>query len=35
MKQLRGVFIPIMTPFNKDESIHEDALRNLVSTSKY
>jgi len=30
MKQLRGVFIPIMTPFNKDESIHEDALRNLV-----
>jgi len=30
MNQLRGVFVPIMTPFNKDESIKEDALRNLV-----
>jgi len=30
MKELRGVFVPIMTPFNKDESINEDSLRNLV-----
>jgi len=30
MKQLKGVFVPIMTPFNKNESINEDSLRNLV-----
>lgn len=30
MNQLRGVFVPIMTPFNKNESINEDSLRNLV-----
>ena len=30
MKQLKGVFVPIMTPFNKNESINEDNLRNLV-----
>ena len=30
MKQLKGVFVPVMTPFNKNESINEDSLRNLV-----
>jgi len=30
MKQLKGVFVPIMTPFNKNESINEGSLRNLV-----
>jgi 4-hydroxy-tetrahydrodipicolinate synthase len=30
MKQLKGVFVPVMTPFNKNESINEGSLRNLV-----
>ncbi|MCK5616169.1 dihydrodipicolinate synthase family protein, partial [Candidatus Pacearchaeota archaeon] len=30
MKQLKGVFVPVITPFNKNESINEGSLRNLV-----
>ena len=31
IKDLKGVIVPIMTPFNKDESINEDSLRKLVN----
>ena len=29
-KEIRGIVVPVVTPFREDESINEDALRQIV-----
>ena len=30
MREIRGIVVPLVTPFNRDESVDESALRQIV-----